>query len=50
MTGPEHPVPTEDEFEEFIEGLLQVDPKGLSGKHHPKESKPESSTPAEDEA
>ena len=27
------PGPTEDEFKTFVEGLLQVDPAGLSGKH-----------------
>jgi hypothetical protein len=26
--------PTEEEFEDFVEALLQVDPTGLSGKHH----------------
>lgn len=36
QTTPNSEVPAADttEFEQFVAALLQVDPEGLSGKHH----------------
>jgi hypothetical protein len=35
--------PSEEEFEDFVEALLQVDPTGLSGKHRHEQTEDEGS-------